>query len=183
MTIRTSNSTFKGIFICIVAYSVLQLPVFGQKYNRIFNINISELNLKYNKPKGFTERDSVTSVKCKDARLYLPTVLIYSIINKDSSIIIGFGDFIRYGGQHDYDPVVNMLRRKKNEADSVYFRPIVYDQKTARSEFNGDLAVQYSPHCSDPFLKKYNNDRYVLVGKKGVGEFTVKSFFKQFLWK
>jgi len=103
--------------------------------------------------------------------------LIYSITNKDRSIIIGFGNLITNQGRYDYDPVVNILRRKKSEADSVYFKPIVYDQKTARNEFNGDLVVQYSRHCSEPFLKKYNNDRYVLVGKKGVGEFTVVFYF------
>lgn len=177
MTIHTTNSTFKWIFICILVNSLLQLPAFGQKYDRMFKIDLNELKLDYKKPKGFLERDSITSVRCKDSRLYLPTTLIYSIVNKDSSIIIGFGDFITDHGQYDYDPVVNILRRKKSEADSVYFRPIVYDQKIAGSEFNGDLAVQYSPHCSEAFLKKYNNDRYILVGKKGVGEFTIAFYF------
>lgn len=173
----TDVSIYRLIFSFILINCFLQFPALCQQYNRLFVLNLMELKLDYKQPKGFSEKDSLVSVKCKDPKLYMPTALIYSLVNEDSSIIIGFGNFIADRNRHDYDPIVNILSHKASRADSAYFKPIIYNKENANGKFNADLAVQYSKNCSEAFLSKYNNDMYVEVGKKGRGEFTIAFYF------
>ncbi|WP_421940572.1 hypothetical protein [Pedobacter sp.] len=175
MKIHTFNP--KPILLCAAFVTFLQMSAFCQKYDRIFKICLDELNLEYTLPAGFSERDSTTSFKCKDDLYNKTTTLVYSVINKDSSIIIGFGDFIRDRGQQYYEPVSNILKRQKSEADSLHFSSLVYHQQKADKKFNADNAVEYTKNCSDAFLDKYNNDRYVLAARKGKGEFTIVFYF------
>lgn len=147
----------------------------AQVYNRIFSNAIAQVGLEFKMPKGFKEKDSVTLYNCGDRKMRIGTI-IYSLINKDSSVVIAFFNIMNTGGGK-YNPAENIVRTRNYHADSVKNTTFLYDEKLVKSTLNADVAGEFSRNCPNNFLEKYNNNRVVFLANKILGEASIVYFY------
>jgi len=166
---------FKLLFIFFVL-QCLTKNVTAQKYDRVFKWSIKRTNLSFKVPKGFRELDSITIVKCGDDKFPVGTV-IYSLVNKDSSIVIAFNNLS--SGATGYDPIQNVRLIKKNFADTINHTAFFYPKEYSIKKFNADIAGEFTRNCPNPFIQKYHKNRFIFLAKAGYGEASIIYYYNE----
>jgi|GEM_PF-1191116 len=176
---------FKVLFIFFVLQCLIKNAT-AQKYDRIFKLGIKRTHLSFKAPKGFSELDSITIVKCDDGKFPVGTV-IYSLINKDSSVVIAFNnlmscDTTRYDpikNTRRYDPIQNVRLVKKNFADTINHTAFFYPKEYSIKKFNADIAGEFTRNCPNPFMQKYHKNRFIFLAKADYGEASIIYYYNE----
>jgi hypothetical protein len=146
--------------------------------------SIKEMNISFKMPEGYSALDSAVHFSCGDGNI--SNMMIYSIVNKDSSVLISFA-FLQYPNAKafsiikqfspDYDNDTNYLRTAQSMADTIHHKIIFYDKEYSRKAFNADDAGEYIRNCYIPYLNKYMNNRVVFFASKGRGHVEITYFY------
>ncbi|WP_443939457.1 hypothetical protein [Pedobacter sp. MW01-1-1] len=155
--------------------SIALNQAYGQKYDKNFKLSLVDLNFKM--PKDFFEKDSTSVFKCYD-RKGLTGSIIYLISNKDSSVVIAFVNVMRVN-KTQYDPEENLRILFDRFKDPIIDSSKKYSSDYLLNNFNADIGGEYSRACSILFRQKYKDNRFVVIGKKNVGEATMIYFYNK----
>ena len=165
----------KHIYAYIFALAVILAwnTASAQVFDRKFNSGLKRAHLEFKMPSTFSEKDSTgRQMVCRAGGS-----IIYTIVNQDSSIIIGFFNFIGTPYTDGRTAVNNILNGKRYYQDTTASKPIVHTAEFAKSAFNADAAVEYSRNCTQT-VNGYNNMRIVSIANNKFGEGNIIYFYK-----
>lgn len=147
----------------------------------VFNSNLKACQMSFTPNNKFTEFEGAHNYSCGDDVRY--NALFYTMVNKDSSIVIGFTLMkatpkhmqAMLGPKADFN--TNYIKNAKYLADTINHKLIFYKPTYIKQKFNADDVVEYYRACLTPYNGKYPFKKVVIGVKRDIGQFEIIYFY------
>lgn len=173
---------------CFLLFTIRFLSVgslYAQDHSKIeqLKLDLVACHMTYTLDKKFSEYEGLQDYRC--AVDEQNNALDYTVINKDSSIVIGLALMAAtpkrfqqiLGPGADFN--TNYIRSAKYMADTISHKLILYKPAYTKEKFNADDAGEYYHDCPIPYKGKYSKRKVVFGFKKDTAQFEVVYFYNK----
>jgi hypothetical protein len=174
---------FSGVFLNTLFF--ISSSLYAQEHPKTEQLEISlkACHMIYTPDKEFGEYEGLQDYRCANGEQNL--ALAYTMVNKDSSIVIGLALMkatpkrfqALLGPGADFN--TNYLRSAKYLADTINHKLIFYKSAYSKQKFNADDAGEYYRSCPTPYKGKYPYKRVVFGFKKDTAQFEIVYFYNK----
>lgn len=147
--------------------------------------NMEKVNAEFTLPENFKSLDAGRRWPCGDWNH--TNAMIYTIVNRDSSVRIGFSVIGRLTDRTyeriksrnpDYNPNDNGINTAKHKADTINNELVIYGTNYLK-KFNADQGGEYVRNCTLPYEDIYPYNKVVFISKDGRGHVEISYFYKE----
>lgn len=155
--------------------------VYAQSKPKIFGFkaDLEASQMTYTVDRNFDEFEGIHKYSCASGEQN--NALLYTVINKDSSIVIGFTLMPPLSKEMMSDPKIdyehNYIKTARSMADTINHKLILYKPEYVKAKFNADDVGEYYRACPIPYNGKYPFRKIVFGAKKATGQFEVIYFY------
>lgn len=169
---------------------ILGILTFSQIYSqKIKSSNFQEMldyqNLSFSIPEGFHLEKTVLEYNwCMDGGI--TNGILETLVNEDKSILIGI-TLQPLESKEAIERIQKMVPNYDPESifndcivrimDKTDKRVLTYDQSYLNKFFNADKGYRFRRACTNNYLNKYNNNKIVMIAKKGQGFFILNVLY------